>query len=400
MTNTKPLSGLRVIEMGTLLAGPFVGQLLGDFGAEIIKIEPPVTGDPMRQWGRHKPKGYSLWWPVVARNKKSVTLDLRGLEGQNLARDLIAKADVLIENFRPGTMEKWGLGYDALSSINPGLVMVRVSGFGQTGPYSKRAGFGSIGEAVGGMRYLSGEPGRPPVRAGISIGDALAGTLGTMGAVMALYHRDARGGTGQVVDISLYEAVLTYMESMIPEYALAGAVREPTGSVLPNVAPSNIYPTSSHEWVLIAGNADNVFKRLSEAMGQPELSDDPKYATHGARGLNMGELDDLIAEWTIQREAGEIVDLLEAAGVPSSKIYTAKDMLTDAHFKARENIVTLEHEELGAFPMQGVAPKLSVTPGGISSLGPKLGEHNDEIYSGLLGLSASQLEEYKSKGVI
>ena len=399
-----PLSGLRVIEMGSLLAGPFVGQLLGDFGAEVIKVEPPDVGDPMRAWGRHKPQGKSLWFPVIARNKKSVTLNLRSAPGQALARELVAGADVLVENFRPGTLEKWGLGPDDLHRLNPKLVMVRVSGYGQTGPYSQRAGFGSIGEAVGGLRALSGEPGQPPVRVGISIGDMLAGTLGALGAVMALFGR-LKSGQGQVVDISLYEAVLTYMESMIPEYALSGKVRERSGSILPGIAPSNIYPALSEageagEWVVIGANGENVFRRLVEEMGQPELATDPHYDSHEARGRNMGAIDDLIAAWTSGLRASEVVARLEAAGVPASKMYTAKDMLADPHFAARGNIVTLPHPVLGDFPMQGVVPRLSQTPGSVRSLGPELGQHNAEIYGELLGRSAEQLAELQEAGVI
>ena len=395
-----PLCGLRVIEMGSLLAGPFAAQLLGDFGAEVIKVEPPNVGDPMRAWGRHKPQGQSLWFPVIARNKKSVTLDLRRQEGQAIARDLIAGADVLVENFRPGTLEKWGLGPDELHAVNPKLVMVRVSGYGQTGPYSSRAGFGSIGEAVGGLRALSGEPGQPPVRVGVSIGDMLAGTLGALGAMMALFSV-LKSGEGQVVDISLYEAVLTYMESMIPEYALAGQIRERSGSVLLGIAPSNIYPALSDagepgEWVVIGANGDNVFRRLVAEMGQPELADHADYNSHEARGRNMGTLDDLIAAWTSGLRASEVVARLEAAGVPASKMYTARDMLADP----RGSIVTLPHPTLGDFPMQGVVPRLSATPGSVRTLGPELGQHNAEVYGDLLGLSSERLSELEASGVI
>ena len=395
-----PLTGVRVVEMGTLLAGPFCGQLLGDFGAEVIKVEPPGKGDPMRQWGRHKVKGHSLWWPIIARNKKSITLDLRVPEGQEIARRLLQHADILVENFRPGTLEKWGLGYDVLSKDNPGLIMVRVSGYGQTGPYRDKAGFGSIGEAMGGLRYITGYPDRPPTRVGISIGDALAGTLGALGAVMALYHRDARGGQGQVVDIGLYEAVLTYMESTIPEYVLAGAVRERTGNVLPNVAPSNIYPTADGQWLVMGANADNVFRRLCQAMGKPELADDPKFATHDARGQHMEELDEIISAWTSQHPVDEILRTLDEAGVPAGKIYTAKEMLEDPHFQARQNIVYVQDPELGPFPMQNVTPKLSHTPGEVRWTGPRLGQHNDEVYRQLLEMSPSELEELHKKGVV
>ncbi len=399
-TKTYPLEGIRVIEMGSLIAGPFCGQMLGDFGAEVIKVETPKGGDPMRVWGRHKPGGKSLWFPVIARNKKSVTLDLRQLEGQELARELISRADILVENFRPGTLEGWGLGWEELHRLNPKLIMVRVSGYGQNGPLSARAGFGSVGEALGGLRYLSGEPDRAPVRVGVSIGDALAGTLGALGAMMALFHRERTNGTGQMVDISLFEAVLTYMECLIPEFAIAGEIRERSGSILPGIAPSNTYPTLDASWVVIGGNNDNVFRRLCAAMGQPELADDPKYSTHDARGANMLELDDLIARWTGSLEAETVVQILDKAGVPGSKIYNARDMLSDPHFVARASIVRLLHPELGEFPMQNVAPKLSHTPGEVRSLGPELGQHNQEVYGELLGRSLEVIAEFKTRGII
>jgi formyl-CoA transferase len=386
-----PLQDVRVIELGQLLAGPFCAQLLGDYGAEVIKVEEPRRGDPMREWGREKPHGKSLWWPVIARNKKSVTLNLRSEAGQQVLRDLVADADVLVENFRPGRMEAWGLGYDELAAINPRLILVRVTGFGQSGPYAERAGFGSIGEAMGGLRYIVGEPDGPPVRVGLSIGDTLAGTMGAMGALVALHARQSTG-RGQLVDSAIFEAVLTYMESLIPEYDIAGYIRERTGAVLPNIAPSNVYPTSDDQMVLIGANQDLVFARLTEAMGQPELAQDPRFATHSARGANMEELDDLIGEWTATVTAIEILDLLHEHGVPAGRTYRAPDMLADPHFEARESIVTLEHPEFGPFRMQGVFPKLSETPGRVRSLGPELGQHNDEVLRGLLGLSDERIE--------
>src|SRR5437764_255313 len=295
-----PLADLVVVEMGALIAGPFCGQILGDFGAEVIKIEDPRTGDPMRQWGRSLPKGLSPWWPVIGRNKKSVGLDLRTPEGQALARTLISKADVLIENFRPGAMEKWGLSYEQLSADNPKLVMARVSGFGQTGPYAKRAGYGLIGEAMGGLRYVTGEPDRPPARAGISIGDSLAAMHAVMGITMALHERE-RTGRGQVVDAALYESVLAVMENLVTEFDLTGYVRERSGSILPGIAPSNAYPCAGGELILIGGNGDTVFARLTEAMGRPDLKDERKFADHAARGVNQAELDAIIAEWTSRR---------------------------------------------------------------------------------------------------
>ena len=328
-----PLADLRVLEMGVLLAGPFCGQLLADFGAEVIKIEQPGTGDPMREWGREKPHGKSLWWPVVARNKKSITLNLREQEGQDLVRDLVAKSDILIENFRPGTLERWNLGWKELSAINPRLVMVRVTGFGQTGPYASQAGFGAVGEAMGGLRYVVGDPATPPSRMGISIGDSLAATYAAMGAMMAIHHRDV-SGRGQIVDSAIYEAVLAMMESLVSEYDVAGYVRERTGAILPNVAPSNVYPTSDDKLILIAANQDTVFNRLAKVMGQSELSADPRYATHSARGEHQQELDDRIGEWTRTRTAEDLRDILNENGVPCGWIYRAPEMLEDPDRKS------------------------------------------------------------------
>ncbi|MDX5894310.1 CaiB/BaiF CoA transferase family protein [Rubrobacter radiotolerans] len=396
----KPLEGLRVVEMGSLLAGPFCGQLLGDFGAEVIKVEPPGKGDPMRVWGRHRKEGRTLWWPVIARNKKSVTLNLREEEGQRLARELIDTADVLVENFRPGTLERWGLGYEELSRTNPGLVMVRVSGFGQTGPYRDQAGFGAIGEAMGGIRHVTGFPDRPPPRTGISLGDSLAATFGALGALTALLSRERHGGRGQVVDIGIYEAVLALMEATIPEYALTGHTRGRTGTVLPFVAPSNIYPTSDNDYVLIAGNADTVFGRLAKATGHPEWAEDERFATHHARGENMEELDGMISAWTKERTSEEVLRTMAQAGVPSGKIFTAEDMMNDPHYRARENVVTLEDPEIGPVPMQNVVPKLSETPGGIERTGPALGEHNAEVYGDLLGISEEELDALRERGTV
>jgi formyl-CoA transferase len=395
---TGPLSDLRVIEMGQLLAGPFCGQLYGDFGAEVIKVEQPKVGDPMREWGREKPHGQSLWWPVVARNKKSVTLNVREAEAQEILRDLVKRSDILIENFRPGTMEKWGLGYEALSAINPKLIMIRVSGFGQTGPRSKEAGFGSIGEAMGGLRYVIGEPDRPPARAGISIGDSLAATFAALGGLMAL-HAMKRTGRGQVVDSAIYEAVLAMMESLITEYDKVNYIRERTGAILPNVAPANAY-TCQDGMVLIAANQDTVFKRLAEAMGQPELSSDPRYATHSARGANQAELDGLVDSWTRTLTVDAVIEAMNTFGVPVGRIYRAPEMLEDSHFKAREAIVRIPHKLFGTLAMQNVAPKLSETPGQVRSAGPELGEHNDEIYKGLLGFDDAKIADLKARGLI
>jgi len=398
-TRQGPLTDLRVIEMGQLLAGPFCGQLLADFGAEVIKLEQPGVGDPMREWGREKADGQSLWWPVVARNKKSVSLNLREKPAQDIVRELVANSDILVENFRPGTLERWGLGYDVLSAINPRLVMVRVTGFGQTGPYAARAGYGSIGEAMGGLRYVVGDPASPPSRMGISIGDSLAATYAALGAMMAIHARE-RTGRGQVVDSAIYEAVLAMMESLVTEYDKVGMVRERTGAILPNVAPSNVYPTLDKQMILIAANQDTVWRRLAEAMGRPELGTDARYATHTARGQAQAELDGLIAAWSAGIDAEPLLALMEEFGVPAGRIYRAPEMLQDPHFKARDSIVSVAHPVFGQLAMQNVAPRLSDTPGAIHHAGPALGEHTDEILSGLLGRSTEQLEQLRRQGII
>lgn len=377
-----------------MIAGPFCGQLMADHGAEVIKVEQPGTGDPMREWGRTEP----LWWPVVARNKKSVTLNLRVPEGQAILKDLIRDADFLIENFRPGTMEKWGLGYEVLSKVNPRLIMVRVSGYGQTGPYSSRAGYGGIGEAMGGLRNLAGDPTTPASRVGISIGDSLAATMACVGALMAM-HRREKTGHGQVVDSAIYEAVLTMMESLIPEYVETGYIRERTGAILPKVAPSNAYPTSDGE-VLIGANQDSVFGRLCEAMGQPELASDDRYVDHYARGNHQQELDDLIADWTRTLPSAEVLDLMDSHGVPAGKIFKAPDMLEDPHYKAREAIIPVDHPVYKKLQMQNVFPKLSETPGEVRWAGPELGAHNKEVYEGLLGMDPAKIADLTSSGVI
>jgi formyl-CoA transferase len=394
-----PLSDLRVLEMGQLLAGPFCGQLLADFGAEVIKIEQPGAGDPMREWGRERPKGVSLWWAVVARNKKSIEVNARLPEGQEIIRKLVASTDILIENFRPGTMEKWGLGYEELAKINPRLIMVRVSGYGQTGPYAHKAGYGSIGEAMGGLRYVVGDPAAPPSRMGISIGDTLAATFACIGSLMALHHRE-RTGRGQVVDSAIYEAVLAVMESLVTEYDKTGYVRERTGAILPNVAPSNIYPTRDGIFVLIAANQDSVFARLAQAMQRPELATDSRYSNHTARGERQAELDGLIAEWTSTMDAETLGKLLDDHGVPRGDIYRAPEMLKDAHFKAREAIIKVMHPTLGPLQMQNVAPRLSETPGRVVDTGPELGQHNDEIFGNLLGIDGPERGRLAEQGVI
>lgn len=394
-----PLNDLRVLEMGQLIAGPFCGQLLADFGAEVIKLEQPGRGDPMREWGQEKPHGKPLWFPVLARNKKSVTVNAREEEGQDIVRRLAAQSDILIENFRPGTMERWNLGYDRLAEINPGIVMVRVSGYGQTGPYSQRAGYGAIGEAMGGLRYVVGDPATPPSRTGISIGDTLAATFAALGAVMAIHNRQ-RSGRGQVVDSAIYEAVLAVMECLVTEYDIGDYVRERTGSILPMIAPSNVYPTREGKMVLIGANQDSVFGRLAEAMGEPELAVDQRYATHTARGNNQTELDERIAAWTATLEAPALIERLNEHGIPNGDIYRAPDMLADAHFKAREAIVRIADPVFGAMRMQSVAPKLSDTPGAVQRTGPALGEHNAEILGGLLGIDEDERTRLAEGGIV
>jgi formyl-CoA transferase len=394
-----PLADLTVVEMGTLIAGPFCGQILGDFGAEVIKIEDPRAGDPMRQWGRSLPKGLSPWWPVIARNKKSVTLNLRTPEGQDLARAVIAKADVVIENFRPGALEKWGLGYESLSALNPRLIMARISGFGQTGPYSQRAGFGLIGEAMGGLREVTGEPDRPPSRAGISIGDSLTGMHAAMGVMMAVHARH-RTGRGQLVDAALYESVFAVMENLVTEYDLTGYMRERSGPILPGLAPSNVYPCADGQMILIGANGDGVFARLAEAMGRPELKSDPRYVDHPSRGENQHELDQLVAAWTLTKPLDELLALMETHGVPASRLYRAPEMLADPQFAAREAIVEVDHPVFGRVKMQNVFPKLSDTPGAVRWAGPTLGEHTEAVLRERVGCAAEQIRALREKGVI
>lgn len=399
--NKGALAGLRVIELGQLIAGPFCGQLLGDMGAEVIKVEPPHVdgrggGDPMRNWGHGEEK---LWWEVVARNKKSVSANLRIAEGQEIVRKLVAKADILIENFKPGTIEKWGLGPEALHKINPRLIIVRVSGYGQSGPYSARAGFGGIGEAMGGWRYIVGDPDRPPSRMGVSIGDSLAATYGCLGALAALHARE-RTGRGQVVDSALYEAVLQVMESLVPEYVVSGHIRKRTGSILEGVSPSNVYPASDGEY-LIGANQDAVFGRLCEAMGRPELAKDERYATHIARARHLKELDDIISDWTRQHTVEEIEALMIKHSVPAGKIYRAPEMLEDPHFAARQSLIDVETKRWGKIKMQNAFPRLSETPSKVRTPAPvEIGQNNEEIYGGLLGMDAAELERLKAANAI
>lgn len=393
---TGALDGIRVIELGQLIAGPFCGQLLGDMGAEVIKVEPPGQGDPMRDWGRGDDK---LWWEVVARNKKAVSANLRVPEGQELVRKLAAKADILIENFKPGTLEKWGLGPDILHSINPRLIIVRVSGYGQSGPYSKRAGFGGIGEAMGGWRHVVGDPDRPPSRMGISIGDTLAATYGCMGALAALHARE-RTGKGQIVDSALYEAVLQVMESVVPEYDKSGYIRERSGSFLPGIAPSNVYACKDGDY-LIGANQDAVWARLASAMGQPDLARDPRYIDHVSRGANQVELDERIAVWTKTHTIAEIEALMIAHSIPAGKIYRAPEMLADPHFAARDAIIDVETKRWGNVKMQNAFPKLSDTPSSVRRPAPDtIGADNADVFGNLLGLSEAEIIALETSGAI
>jgi formyl-CoA transferase len=401
MENTGALKNIRVVELGQLLAGPFCCQLLGDMGADVIKVEPPHVngvggGDPMREWGQGDEK---VNWEVIARNKRSVSANLRIPEGQALVRKLIAQADVLVENFKPGTLEKWGLGPDVLLAEQPGLIIARMSGYGQTGPYSGRAGFGGIGEAMGGWRYIVGEPDRPPSRMGVSIGDTLTATYGAMGVLAALHVRD-RTGQGQVIDASLYESVLQVMEGLVPEYDRMGLIRQRSGSFLPGIAPSNVYTCRDGDF-MIGANKDSLWKRLATAMGRPELGDDPRYATHPARGTNQIELDALINDWTRTLTIDEVDALMIAHSIPAGRVYRAPDMLADPHFKAREAIIEVETERFGPLKMQGTFPKLSATPSNVRRAAPSVvGQHNAEVYGGLLGLDPAELARLTAAGAI
>ena len=391
------LAGVRVVEMGQLIAGPFCGKTLGEFGADVIKIEAPETGDPLRNWRLIK-EGTSVWWQVQSRNKRSVALDLRQKEGQAIARQLIAEADVLIENFRPGTLEGWGMSPQELHQLNPGLVMLRISGYGQTGPYRDLPGFGAIGEAMGGLRHLTGEPGRVPVRVGVSIGDTLAALHGTIGVLTALYHRKVNGGQGQVIDVALHEAVFNVMESLIPEYSAFGVVREAAGSALPGIAPSNAYPCQDG-WVLIAGNGDSIFKRLMDTIGRPDLGAAPDLADNAGRVARVEEIDTAIGAWSAQRTVQQVLDALGNARVPAGKVYTAKDIAEDPHYRARDMLLSQTTRDGYTVEVPGIVPKLSATPGTIRSSAPHLGDDTDAVLAEA-GLSDEQIALLRSKGVI
>lgn len=372
------LKGLKVLELGQLIAGPFAGKTLADFGASVIKVEPPEVGDPLRKW-RLLRNGTSVWWDVQSRNKRSVCLDLRSEEGQEAVRELAREADVLIENFRPGTLEGWGLGWEVLHELNPRLVMLRISGYGQTGPYRDKAGFGVIGEAMGGLRHLTAEPGRVPVRVGVSIGDTLSALHGVIGVLMALRHRDMNGGQGQMIDVALYESVFNVMESLLPEYDAFGTVREAAGSALPGIAPSNAYRCDDGQYVLVAGNGDSIFKRLMTAIGRDDLANDPALAHNDGRVKRTAELDAAIEAWTLQHEADKVVEVLDAVRVPAGKIYTVADIARDPQYAAREMIMETEAADGSRLKVPGIVPKLSDTPGQVTRPAPVLGQDTDAV---------------------
>ena len=395
-SNNGPLKDIRVIELGQLIAGPFCGQLMADMGADVIKVEPPGTGDPMRKWGRGD---YPLGWSVCARNKKCVTANLREPEGQEIAKKLISNADMVLENFRPGTLEKWGMDYETLSKNNPGLIMIRVSGYGQTGPYSKRAGYASVGEAIGGMRYLCGEPDRKPSRAGLSLGDSLAATYACMGALAALHHRE-KTGEGQIIDASIYESVLTVMEATIPEYTVSNYIRKRSGSILPSIAPSNIYNCKNGS-IVIGANQDTVFRRLCQAMGQPELAEDKRFSDHVSRGENQNTLDGLIDDWCSTRDVDDVESIMHDFSIPSGKVYRTPEMLNDPHFIEREAIVDVPNEKWPDLKMQNVFPKMSKSQGRVRWTGvEELGAHNEEVYGSLLNLTKDEMQQLKDKSII
>ena len=397
-----PLAGVRVIELGTLLAGPFTGRLLGDLGAEIVKVEDPGHPDPIREWGKARYQGRSLWWPVQSRNKKCVTLNLRTERGQELLLELVRKADVVTENFRPGTLERWNLGFERMQEVNPGIILARVSGYGQTGPYAERAGFASVAEAMGGLRHINGFPGEPPPRIHISLGDSLAGMFATQGILAALYRRDvAGGGRGQVVDVSLLESCFALLESTVPEYDRLGVIRGPGGTGLKGVAPSNIFQSRDGKWIVIAANADKVFRRLCEAMGRPELADDPRFVSHLARGENQLEIEEIVSEWAAARDAAEIDRVLNDAGVICGPIYTIADIFEDPQFQARDMLLKHEDPGFGEYLGPGIVPKFSETPCQVRWSAPwEEGSHNRDVYGGMLGLSDEELASLKDEGVL
>jgi formyl-CoA transferase len=396
-----PLTGVRIIELGMILAGPFSGRLLGDLGAEIIKVEAPDRLDSMREWGHEHDRGRSLWWPVITRNKKLVTLNLREPDGQELLLDLVRESDAVVENFRPGTLERWNLGYERLREVNPGIVLVRILGYGQTGPYASRAGFAAAAEAMGGLRYINGFPGEVPPRTGISLGDSLASMFGVMGLLSALYRRDALGGDGQVVDVSILESCFALMESAAPEYDRLGIVREPAGTRIKGVAPSNVFRTGDDKMIVIAANHDSLFRRLCEVMGRPEMATDPRYATHGARYENQDSLEAAIAEWAGGRDAASAMEALNDAGVVCGPINSIADIFADPHVHAREMLIDHDDPELGTFKGPGVVPRFSDTPGRVRWTGPwEPGSHNAEVYGTVAGRSDDELMALSERGIV
>ncbi|MBM3819588.1 MAG: CoA transferase [Acidimicrobiia bacterium] len=378
MNQKHALAGVRVLELGGLIAGPYATSLFAQFGADVIKVEAPGEGDPLRRW-RKLHDGTSLWWYSISRNKRSIALDLKSEEGRRVVRALAARADIVVENFRPGALEGWGLGWEELSALNPGLIMVRISGYGQTGPYRDRPGFAAIAEAMGGLRYVTGDPGRAPVRTGVSLGDSLAALYGVIGALVALHHRNVNGGRGQVVDVALYEAVFAVMESLIPEFSLGGFIRERSGGSLPGIAPSNTYPCRDGSYVVIAGNSDGIYKRLMHATGRPDLADDPALAHNEGRVKQIDVIDGAIAAWTSQRSLDEVLDAMRRADVPAGKIYSAADIHGDAQYRSRGMIEPVTLPDGARLDIPGVVPTLSETPGATRWIGPRLGQHNDEV---------------------
>ncbi|MES2913229.1 MAG: CaiB/BaiF CoA-transferase family protein [Pseudomonadota bacterium] len=392
-----PLAGLKVIELGQLIAGPFAAKTLSDFGADVVKIEPPGVGDPLRKWRLLK-EGTSVWWQVQSRNKRSLALDLRQAEAQEIVRKLATESDVLIENFRPGAMEGWGLGPDDLHKLNPRLIMLRISGYGQTGPYRDRPGFGVVAEAMSGLRHLTAEPGRVPVRVGVSIGDTLASLHGVIGILMALHHRNTHG-VGQVIDVALYEAVFNCMESLLPEYDAFGAVREAAGSALPGIAPTNAYRCSDGGYALVAGNGDSIYKRLMKAIGREDLGNDPALSDNAGRVLRVAEIDEAIGQWTATRTVGEVLAVLDAASVPAGRIYSIADIAADPHYQARGMLAQTQMNDGSLLALPGIVPKLSLTPGGHRRNAPALGQDTDAVLKEL-GLTAQQIQGLKDKGIV
>lgn len=396
-----PLEGVRVLELATLVAGPFAGRILADYGAEVIKAEPPGAGDPLRQWGNLEKDGHTVWFPVQSRGKKLITLDLRQPEGQELCRRLVERSDVLLENFRPGTLERWGLGPERLLEVNPGLVIARISGYGQTGPYAQRAGFASVGEAMGGLRYINGFPGQAPARAGISLGDSLAAFHAVQGVLMALYRRDVRGGGGQVIDASILESCFDILDNMVPEYSVFGYVREPAGTRIGYAVPSNVYRSRDGRWVVVAANNDNLWRRLCHAMGREDLLEDERYRTYMARTRMVDEIDAMIQDWVGERDAAEVDRVMNEIGIVAGPVYSIADIFDDTHYRERGMLVETRDRVIGDLTMPGVTPKLSATPGAAQPTGDwRLGAANAEIYRGRLGIGEDEYRVLMEKGVI